>query len=1105
MKKSDEDDALKKECLKKLNLKMKFCFLTACFVLFQLSANSVMSQKRIEFKYDNVSLKNILNEIKSQTGYRFFYNVKEIDDNQKISLSADHETIREVLSKLSVKLNFDFIINENQIVLKKKRITSFQSQSIEIKGTVTEVNGLPLSGANILEKGTINGTQADFDGNFTISVKDESAVLMFSYVGFATKEVPVVGLNEINVVLEESAAGLDEVVVVGYGTVSKKDLTGSVSTINSEEINAVAVDNVGQALRGRSAGVNVTQNSGQPGARISINIRGGNSIQGNNQPLMVIDGFPSTGDISFLNPNDIQSMEILKDASATSIYGARGANGVIIITTKKGKVGKNTIEVNSYTGFQSIIKDIDLMSPEQYAVVVNELAEAEGIASRYDPNNLPAHSNWKDLVLRSGTPITNHNITFTGGSENTKYSVSGGLFNQEGIIVGSDFNRINLRTSLNQKVNEVIDISSNIILSKSENNRIHERQGAANLWQTAVTSPPILPIYDTNGDLNTSIRDDYFFTNLIWQHPLAIKEIKDERFSNRILANLDVNFGLTKDLSLRVSVGAEGVFLKDRYYSPSILDISSPKGLARSNNTESLSLINENILTYNKVINENHSFNVTAGITYQNFREEYNFQEVSGFTNDILEDYNLGAAENAAPPSSGISEWALGSALGRINYSLFNKYLFTASIRADGSSRFGKDNKWGYFPSAAFAWKAGNENFLKHQEFLTDLKFRTSWGLTGNTAISPYQSLNRLTPNNTIFGNQLYIGFAPNSLPNPELKWETTEQIDLGIDFGVFGGKLNFVFDYYVKTTDELLADIPLPPSSGYISTNKNIGSIRNSGIELSVSSPIIDTKDVQWKLTANVSTLKNKVVDIPEGSDIFASGIEVPFAGPINIVREGEPLGAFYGFIHDGFDENGNYKYKDITNDGVLNEEDKVILGSPYPDLIYGVNSQLSYKNLSLDFFLQGTSGNELFLNSEMILPNGGTNSVPNSRVDYFDNYWTPNRTEGVNYPALGSQTENPQPSSRNIFDASYLRLKAITLSYDIPFKPNFLQNAQIYVQGQNLFTITDYPGFEPEINSYGQENSRGSNPRDALRIGIDEGSYPTAKTYLLGLKLRF
>lgn len=1087
---------------------LHFLFSLLCFTFAQatdLNAQKVLKEK-ISIEFSQISLLEALDILERKTNVKFIYNSTIFESKPKVEYKGRNVTLQQVLKNILEPVEISFEASSDQIILRRKTTTKVlgETKTIEtkiekttkiIKGSVFDETNTPIPGVSVVIKGTTRGTTTNFNGEFEIDIDlDTSPTLVFSLVGYSSQEVLLGSQSTLTIQMMPDDRTLDEIVVIGYGTAKRSDLTGAVSQIDTKEIDALPVADVQQALRGRAPGVRVIQSSGQPGASVQVQIRGGNSFLGDNGPLYVVDGFPLTGGIDFLNPSDIASMDILKDASATAIYGARGANGVVIITTKQGKSGQSRVNLESYYGFQNAGKRFDLMNAEQYAEVANEQLINDGRQPVFTPGNF-ANTDWQDQIFQTA-PIQNHVLTFTGGNDKTKYSVSGNYFNQEGIILNSGTDRGSFRFGLDQKVNDRFSFSTHFVGSRFtfNNNRANNGHRGNNILSSAIVAPPTIAVRDQEGNFNNVA--PYPFSPNVLQHPLLFAEILDEQKRTSLLGDFSATFKITDDLSFKTLLGTEQVFNEGNFYSPTILRLSSPNGNAATSFNRSLSYLNENILTYTKDLS-NSTLTAVGGFTWQNSTTYSNSQSGAGFLNDILLNNNLGAAEVTNPNSSGYSEWALLSWLGRLNYSLADKFLFTFSARADGSSRFGANNKWGFFPSGAFAYKLSEEEFIKNIESISSLKFRISYGETGSTTLSPFQSLNRLGVQRATFGKTDVIGFAPVALPNDDLKWETTAQFNVGIDAGLFKERVRITADYYNKSTRDLLARVTLPGSAGFNSIVTNLGEIKNSGFEFGIGADIVDSK-FKWDVFAQISRNINEVIDIG-GSDIFGSGISLPFGAPINIAREGEPLGLFYGFKEDGLTETGQIKFVDLNGDGAITNLDQTIIGNPYPDFVWSINNNFSYGNFELNIFLDGSQGNDLFFATGGSISNS-FNSGENQLVDVYNNRWRPSSPDpNALYPKL-SIASNFRVSDRFVKDASYLRFRNIRLNYNLPLSKmdvKWVRSLQLYASTQNLFTITSYPGLDPEVNTRAGTGD--------LRIGIDETGYPVARTLTFGLKLGF
>ncbi|WP_461533397.1 SusC/RagA family TonB-linked outer membrane protein [Sinomicrobium sp.] len=972
-------------------------------------------------------------------------------------------------------------------------LASANAQLWSISGTVKDIYGHPLSAANVSEKGTKNGTQTDVDGMFSLEVSADNAVLKVSFIGFVTREIPVSGQQEITIVLEQDITGLEEVVVIGYGNVKKSDLTGAVSQVSAEEVSAFPTSSVMQSLQGRAPGVQVSQSTGAPGAAVSVRIRGSNSIQGNNDPLYVVDGFPYSAAPTHINNADIESIEVLKDASATAIYGSRGANGVVMITTKKGREGATRVEFESSYSTQWQTSKLDLLSGREYGVLMNLQAENDNQApyfSESEINNFGKGFDWQDFVFGEGV-VKSYSLSVSGGNEKTKFSLGGSVFDNEGIVEGSDYKRYSGRVNLSHEISDKVRVEWNNSLSYLETYRKDSRGGSRgnSLIGAAIAAAPISTPYNEDGSYRV-LADEYPFIAPDIVNPINfIREQSNKIKANVVLSNLAFVFNPIPELTLRIAGGIEN--RDDRTDSYTTRDFHNSNGSANVTTNQERSLLSENTLTYEKTFNDKHRLSALAGFTYQNFTHEYVAGSGVGFISDAFESYQLQISETPGIPSSGYAESTLLSYLGRINYAFKDRYLLTFSMRRDGSSRYSEGEKWGNFPSAALAWRAVEEPFIKRWNLFSDLKIRGSWGLVGSQAISPYTTLNVLLSGKTVLDDQLYNTLAPGTRLPGNLKWETTEQWDVGLDMGFLNNRISLSLDYYVKNTRDLLNTVPLPSSMGYLSTIQNVGEVQNRGFEIGAFGAVF-TGDFKWDLSANLSSNKNKVVQLYGGEDILTSYVSVLVVQDnISILSEGKPMGQFWGYREDGYDDQGQIKLMDLNGDGTISADDKTYIGDPNPDFIYGINSYMSYKNFSLSFFIQGSQGNDIFNVSAIPVTMDYGQGLNTLRDVYLDSWSLDN--PNAKYPLISRNT-SAYASDRWVEDGSYIRLKNIELAYSIPLENSFIEKSQIYISGQNLITITDYSWWDPEVNSLG-----------AGSPGIDYLSYPVAKGFTVGLRMTF
>ncbi|NID09201.1 SusC/RagA family TonB-linked outer membrane protein [Fibrivirga algicola] len=987
-----------------------------------------------------------------------------------------------------------------------------------VMGVVTDTeSGEGLPGVTVLIKGKSTGAVTDAKGKYSISA-DDTDVLVFSYVGYLASEEKVGNRTQVNVNLAPDTKSLNEVVVVGYGTQKRQDVTGSISSVSEAEIKKLVLTSADQALQGRAAGVQMTQTSSAPGGNTSVRIRGGNSLSAGNEPLYVIDGFPVYNDnsqyttgalnngqptnvLASINPSDIESIEILKDASATAIYGARGANGVVIITTKRGKSGQSNVSFDAYYGLQQVNKQIPLLNATDFAIVANEYQRNLNRPIPYpDPQSYGQGTDWQKASFRVA-PIQNYQIGFNGGDAKTQYAISGNYFRQEGIILGSDLQRGSIRVNLDRHISDKFKIGTSFNASRTTNQQItsdtdvnsNSTQGSVS---SLITTPPTSPVYDQNGNYSRFFDANGNFVI----NPIArLLEVTNQSKTSRILGNFFADYQILNGLSARVSIGADQISIKEDYYLPASIQDVNVDAVARQGFIQSFSWLNENTLTYQRTFAQKHAFTGLLGFTRQAFTRESARAGAQRFVNDILGDNSLGSGALTLPAQSARTDWALESYIGRVNYGFQDRFLVTLTGRIDGSSRFGADNKYSFFPSGSVAWRLSEEKFVKPLTFISDLKLRVSYGRTGNQEIPQYRSLAALGNSNYPVGGVINSGLAPTRISNPNLKWESTDQFDVGIDAAFLSNRIQFTADYYYKKTIDLLLDVAIPNSSGFASALQNVGSTQNKGIEMALNTVNVDRK-FKWRTSANITFNRNKVLNL--GGDIERpSGQASPSSQIQNsgILRVGEPVGIFYGYVSDGLFQTqdqikasgqpaalpGDRRYKDINGDGLLNANDRTILGYAQPKFFYGFTNNFSYKNFDLSVFFQGVQGNSILnlnLSSEI------NNSVPEAK-----NRWTPTNTN-TDVPRTPT---NGRVVDKLVEDGSFLRLRNVTFGYNLPKNVStaaHLRSVRLYVSAQNWLTVTKYTGYDPEVSAFGQDN---------LSIGVDRGSYPVAKTFTFGLNI--
>ena len=1012
----------------------------------------------------------------------------------------------------------------------------------KLDGTVVDaITNQPIIGASVTIKGTTHGVVTDAEGKFYFQTGQKFPyTLIVSYIGYKKLEI-IVEKNPVIINLKEERQELDELVVVGYGTQKRKDITGSVSSVPKANLSQVtsSADNL---LRGAVAGVVVTQSSGRPGASSSVRIRGGNSITAGNEPLYVVDGIliyndnsnssagvayagASVNVLSTINPADIESMEVLKDASATAIYGSRGANGVVIITTKKGTKGQDNISYQGYFGFQNISKKLKLMNASEWASLRNDVQASIGQAPSFSPAQIEAlktsgNYDWQSAAFITAAPVQSHNLSFSGGDEKSRYAISAGYFDQDGIVLGSDFKRISLRANYERNYSQKFKFGVNANYTNSISNGVGTNGGAAagrnpNPLVSVVLTAPVVPIKNADGSYN--VTNNPYATSVNGYVPNPINDLENttnETKLNRILTSLFGEYKFNKELTAKVAVSGDVLNTKQNYYAPSNTTTGAgTKGLASIGERLVSSVLNENTLTYNTNFGENHKFSALGGYTLQYTKGEVVNAGAQTFVNDA-NTYNALQDGVAVKPYSEAYESVLKSWLARVNYSYKGKYNFTLSGRADGSSRFGSESLWGYFPSAGFSWNITDEEFANNIKGVTEAKLRITAGTTGNQEIGNYLPLASMGSVNYSFGGTLYTGLAPTRLANPDLKWEKTNQYNVGLDLSLLDRRINFVFDVYYKKTKDLLINVPVPLSSGYATVLQNIGGVENKGFEVGVTTENIKTENFAWNSNIVFSLNRNKVTEIGNGVDQFFPVVpngSLLQQQPVT-VKVGLPLGTFWGYRTNGIFQTqeevntqpkinslantkvGDRKYVDTNGDGVITALDKGNLGTSQPKFVGSFSNTVSYNDFDLNFSFQGAYGGKIFnaLNQQLEISTLGTNAAAT-----LNDRWTP--TNPSNEIPRASSSPLGIVSERYVEDASFLRLKLITLGYTLPksvSKKLGTKSVKIYVSAENLITWTKYTGYDPEVSSYEQNN---------LYPGIDFGSYPNSKTFISGLNVTF
>jgi TonB-linked SusC/RagA family outer membrane protein len=975
------------------------------------------------------------------------------------------------------------------------------AQAITVTGKVTDAAG-PLPGVAVTEKGTNNGTLTDAAGNYKLNVKDQNAILVFSFVGYATQEEQVSGKTTLNVVLTENVKALNEVVVVGYGTQKKKDVTGAVTSVNIKEIAGQPVPDIGQAIEGRAAGVQAVT-SGSPGSNVTLRVRGVGTIN-NSDPLLVIDGVPTDVPLNTLNPDDIASLDVLKDASASAIYGSRGANGVVLITTKKGSAGASHLNVNAFAGVQQATNLVKLLNASQFAQLNNELLANNNQSTNpayADPASLGAGTDWLGALFKK-SPIQSYTMSYSGGTEKSDYYVSGSILDQKGVVTNTAYRRYTLQFNGNDKVLKWLKFGHNLTFNHDE-----KPSGAYDIRATMAANPA-QPIYNADGSYSGPVGQPQFYGDV--KNPIATaKLVQNNTEGYNVLGSVFAEATIIPGLTFKSTAGIQASFFNSRTWSPkyNYEPIPQPNSYLAEQYNKSITYTWDNFLTYDRYFGKDHHLTVLAGTDAQTNSYHFAGGNVSGFASDVTQQLNNGTL-NPVLNGDG-SEWALLSYVGRANYAYKDRYLLTGTIRRDGSSRFGDNNKYGTFPSGSIAWRISQEPFFKKITFFDDLKLRAGYGTTGNQNIGNYSFASVLTSavynfNGTVVPAQIALNAA-----NPNLRWETVKQSNLGLDATFLNQRITVNIDAYIKKTTGMLVPVNLPISTGYsgAAPPSNAGDVENKGLEFSVTSKNMVGK-FNWTTSANISFNQNKITALSDNTSIFGGNIGLN--GNININAVGRPINNFYGFVTQGifqtqFDVDahaaqqtgddpynrtspGDIRFKDLNNDGVINDADRTFIGNPNPKFIYAMNNTFSYAGFDLSVFLQGVYGNKIFNANNVYQESMAVAQNQTARVlGRWEGEGTSNTIPRAIY---NDPNKNSRISDRFVEDGSYLRIKTATLGYTLPdalIKKTGFSRAHIYVTGQNLFTFTKYTGFDPEV---------GSN-------GIDFSVYPVTRTISLGINL--
>ena len=1065
------------------------------------------------------SLKEVLLSLREVYGIQFSFK-NGIEEDQKLLVPINllgknvDEKLGEILKPNGLsfkKVQGVYIIYKDSKSTQSVQEKNSSIQELEIRGEVKDENGEGLPGVTVRIKEAVGiGTTTDIQGNYRLQVPEEykNGTLVFSFVGYLAEEVAIGNHTEINVELIPDFRTLEEVVVVGYGTQSKKDLTGSVATIKAEEISKLPVPSISDAMQGRAPGVQVIS-KGEPGADAEFRIRGVGTIN-NSNPLLVIDGVPTMNGLNNLNPNDVESIQVLKDASAAAIYGSRGANGVIIVTTKRGKAGKGQLNIDVYRGVQQVIGGIDMLNAAQFAALHNEMMENNNQAKNPDfanPEALGSGTDWLGALFRPA-PIQSYSVSYSGGNEDANFYVSGNVFDQEGIVIESGYRRYTLQLNSDFQLFERLKFGNNLTL-----NHDIKTQGENNIRNT-MAALPTQPILNPDGSYAGPSGLPHWEGDII--NPIGkARLIEQSTKGYNVIGSIYGELEITENLRFRSNGGMQVNLWDSRTWAPAYdwEPNPQPEAYLFQQYNKRFTWLWDNTLTYEKLFNNMHKLTAMVGSSAQTSRYDFMNGSIRGFVSEATQQLDNGTIQ---PPTLGGSgnEWSLLSYFGRVNYSYRDKYLATATIRRDGSSRFGEGNKWGTFPSASLAWRISEEGFFSGSDFVQDMKIRAGYGVTGNQEIGNYPFASQLQTIEYTFNGNIVPAATPRVMPNPFVQWESVEQINLGVDASFWNNRLSVTLDAYIKNTNDMLVPMAVPVSTGYSDIyvpEINAGKIQNKGIELNLYSVnIAEESEFTWTTDFNISYNRNRVISLNDTVPMPRGSIGLNY----NLARieAGRSVDEFYGFVTNGIFQTpeevaayasqipgsdpfnstapGDIRFMDFNNDGVITDEDRTYIGSPLPDFIFALNNNFAYKGFDLTIFLQGVQGNEIF-NANRIWAEGM--AIAQNQTTATLNRWTGQGTSNEMPRAIfNDPNKNTRPSNRFIEDGSYLRIKNVSLGYTLPSELTQrvkITRARIYASAQNLYTFTSYSGIDPEV-SYN---------------GIDLNVYPVPRTISMGVNISF
>lgn len=1182
MKKKPIASALHKKAGHKLILKMKLTFIVLMGCLMQVSASVYSQTTKFSFNVQSKQVVDLLKEIEGKSDFRFFYQREQVDVTRKVDLKVTNESVEVILDEVFKNQDVSYkVMPDNLIIITpvegKAEVPGSQQQK-SVKGKVIDQTGASVPGASVIVKGTTTGVITDNYGVFSLSNIPENATLQFSFVGMKSKEIAVGGKTTINVTLADENIGIEEVVAVGYGVQKKRDISTAISSVSAEALKDQPVSNFAQAITGKMAGVRILNSNAAPGGGSNIVIRGVSSINASNSPLIVIDGFPmkdgfnkNENPLNSINPADIESIEVLKDASSSAIYGTQAANGVILITTKKGKTGKPSINVNVSTGMQQMINKIDVLNRADFLKYMDDSRANAYIIEdpNFGTNNpnaplwqwtdpdalrisnwakysqhasamaqpgskharwitvsdatkaMPYDTNWQDEITRIGR-VNDVQLSASGGTENVSYMISGGYFDQEGIVPTSGYNRFSFRANVDLKINDYVKVG--LLLAPSIENLTvlsnTEGGGNSNPFFNAIAMPPIFNARDDKGAPKYwgAVLDDPWDWNFsAFVNPLHQFLKQDDRRTAKSLSTLYTEINILKDLKFRSELHTEFKYWEQNFFLPNSVPTAS-QTFSRSQGVNQTSTRlywnSQNFLTYQKKFGK-HAVTAMAGYSVEESTYRSNYISKYDYPTDLVSTLNqattiLNAQNDARTNRSG--ETMIGS-FGRVMYNYAGKYYFTGSVRRDGSSRFGQDNKWGTFPSVSLAWRASDEAFfIPLKKYISDLKIRGGWGVIGNAGIANYMALSTLNSTSYVLGqgSTVSAGYVDGKVANSKLGWETTTDYSVGADLQLLDSRVTFTMDYFYRKTTDMLFNMPLPTITGFSSYMANIGSMRNRGFEYSVNSRNL-TGSFKWTTDLNLSYYRNRVLDI--GKD------KRPLIIDNCYTTEGKPLAGLYGMVNLGAYDNwedvktspifnasnplwknrsnpGMPKIADVNGDGILDASDNTIIGSSIPDFVWGMTNSFEYKNFDLSVQVNGVQGGDISMLEYTGVFGRGAGTM-NTTSEYYNNYWTPTRTN-AKYPAPTRKSyEGTDLSGTLIYKGTYVDIQNISFGYTLPkqlAKRASFSNIRIYTTIQNALFITKFPGFNPETNYKGDQTTS---------QGIDRGAYPLARTISLGVNI--